>query len=174
MNRELKAREIETLRERFGRMSVAVLSDFRGLTVKEASRLRDVCRDAAVELHVVKNTYLREVTKGTPYQDAIRPHIRGMTVVAWSFEDPTVAARVITDYAKKNDKIKVKCALLDGRVLPAGDVKVMANMPGKDQLRAQLLATFLAPAQQFVRTLAAGAQSFVYLLDARKREVEKN
>ena len=174
MNRELKAREIKTLRERMDRMAVAVLSDFRGMTVKEASRLRDVCRDAAVELHVVKNTYLREVTKGTPYQDAIRPHIRGMTVVAWSFEDPIAAAKAITDYAKKNDKVKVKCALLDGRVLPAGDVKIIANMPGKDQLRGQLLATFMAPAQQFVRLLAAGAQNFAYVVDARRRELEKN
>jgi large subunit ribosomal protein L10 len=174
MNRELKAREIQTLRERFGRMAVAILSDYRGLTVKEASHLRDVCRAASVELHVVKNTYLREVTKNTPYQDAIRPHIRGMTVVAWAGEDPTAAAKVITDYAKKNEKVKVKCALLDGRVLGAADVKALAGMPGKDQLRAQLLATFQAPAQQFVRTLIAGAQNFVYLLNARQREVEKN
>lgn len=174
MNRELKAREIQTLRERFGRMTAAILSDYRGLTVQETSQLRDACREAAVELRVVKNTFLREVTKDTPYQDAIRPYIRGMTVVAWSFEDPTAAARVITDYAKKNDKVKVKCALLDGKVLPAGDVKKIAGMPGKNQLRAQLLATFQAPAQQFVRTLVAGAQNFVYLLDARKREVEKN
>ena len=169
MERQLKAREIETLRERMGRMAVAVLSDFRGMTVKESSALRNVCREAAVELHVVKNTYLREVTKGTPYQDALKPHIRGMTIVAWSFEDPTAAARVLTAYAKKNDKMKVKCALLDGKVLPASDVGQLARMPGKDQLRAQLLATFQAPAQQFVRTLAAAAQDFEWLLDARKR-----
>ncbi|MBI5486613.1 MAG: 50S ribosomal protein L10 [Deltaproteobacteria bacterium] len=169
MNRETKAKEIQTLRDRFGRMAVAVLSDYRGLTVKEAGGLRDVCRDAAVELRVVKNTYLREVAKGTPYQDTIRPHLRGMTVVAWSYEDPTAAAKVITTFAKKHEKVKVKCALLDGRVLEAADVGVLARMPGKDQLRAQLLATFQAPAAQFVRTLAAAPQNFVYLLDAKRR-----
>jgi len=169
MNREAKARQIETLRERFGRMSAAILSDYRGITVKEATKLRDVCREADVELRVVKNTFLREVTKGTPYQDALRPHLRGMTVVAWSYEDPTSAAKVLTAYARKNQKVKVKCALLDGKVLPASDVAIIARMPGKDQLRAQLLATFQAPAQQFVRTLAAGGQNFVYLLDARRR-----
>jgi large subunit ribosomal protein L10 len=169
MNRDTKARQIETLRERFGRMSVAVLSDYRGITVKEATALRDVCREAEIELRVVKNTFLREVAKGTPYQDALRPHLRGMTVVAWSYEDPTAAAKVLTTYAKKNVKVKVKCALLDGKVLPAADVLLLARMPGKDQLRAQLLATFQAPAQGFVRLLAAAGQNFAYLLDARKR-----
>jgi len=174
MNRERKAREIQTLRERFGRMAAAILSDYRGLTVQETSQWRDACRDAAVELRVVKNTFLREVTKDTPYRDAIGPYLRGMTVVAWSYEDPTAAARVVTEYAKRNDKVKVKCALLDGRVLPAGEVKGLAGMPGKNDLRARLLATFQAPARQFVRTLAAGAQNFVYLLDARRRGLEKN
>jgi large subunit ribosomal protein L10 len=169
MNREIKVREIQSLRDRFGRMSVAVLSDYRGLTVKEAGELRDVCRGAAVELRVVKNTFLREVAKGTPYQESLRPHIRGMTVVAFSYEDPISAAKVITTYAKKNDKVKVKCALLDGKVLSASDVTFIARMPGKDQLRSQLLATFQAPAAQFVRTLIAGPQNFVYGLDARKR-----
>jgi large subunit ribosomal protein L10 len=122
-----------------------------------------------VELRVVKNTFLREVAKGTPYQDVIHPHLRGMTVVAWSYEDPTVAARVLTTYARKNEKVKVKCALLDGKVLGAAEVGVLARMPGKDQLRAQLLATFQAPAAQFVRTLAAAPQNFVYLLDAKNR-----
>ena len=169
MNRETKAKEIKSLRDRFDRMSAAVLSDYRGMTVKEASALRDVCREAQVEIRVVKNTYLREIAKGTPYQDVLRPHLRGMTVVAWSYEDPTAGARVLTTFAKKNEKVKVKCALLDGKVLEAADVQLLARMPGKDQLRAQLLATFQAPAAQFVRTLAAGAQNFVYLLDAKKR-----
>jgi large subunit ribosomal protein L10 len=169
MKRETKIKEIQSLRDRFGRMAAAVLSDYRGMTVKDANALRNICRDAAVELRVVKNTYLREVTKGTPYQDTIRPHIRGMTVVAFTYEDPTAGAKVLTAYAKKNEKVKVKCALLDGKVLPAADVGTLARMPGKDQLRGQLLATFLAPAQQFVRTLIAGPQNFVYLLDAKKR-----
>ena len=169
MERQIKVREIETLRERFGRMTVAIFSDFRGLTVKEANALRHVCREASVELRVVKNAFLRQVTKGTSYHDALQPHIRGMTMVAWSYEDPTSAAKVLTAYARKNQKVKVKCALLDGKVLPASDVGVIAAMPGKDQLRAQLLATFQAPAQQFVRTLAAAAQDFAWLLDAQRR-----
>jgi large subunit ribosomal protein L10 len=169
MNRETKVQQIKSLRDRFDRMTAAVLSDYRGLTVKEATALRDVCREAAVELRVVKNTFLREVTKGTPYQDSVRAHIRGMTVVAFTYEDPTAGAKVLTTFARKNQKVKVKCALLDGKVLAAADVGMLARMPGKDQLRAQLLATFQAPAAQFVRTLIAGPQNYVYLLDARKR-----
>jgi len=169
MDRQTKAREIDVLRDRFGRMASAVFSDFRGLTVADAGALRNFCREADVELRVVKNTFLREVTKGEPYREALAPHIRGMTIVAWSYEDPLAPVRALTDYARKNDKLKVKCALLEGKVLGAADVQAVARLPGKDQMRAQLLATFQAPAAQFVRTLAAAAQNLTWLLDARKR-----
>jgi large subunit ribosomal protein L10 len=172
MERRQKAVEIEKLREKFSRMAVAVLSDYRGMTVKEAGDLRDTCRGAAVEVRVVKNTMLRMVTQKTPYEEPIKPHIRGMTVVAWSYDDPTSAAKVMTTFAKKSPRLQVKCALLDGSVLDADGVKTLATMPGRDALRGQLLATFMAPATQFVRTLAAGPQNFAYLLDARRRSLE--
>jgi large subunit ribosomal protein L10 len=174
MDRQTKAREIQSLRQRFARMSVALLSDYRGLTVREANEFRGLCRDAQLELRVVKNTFLRQIAKGTPYETALRPHIRGMTVVTWSYEDPAAAAKTLTGYARRNDKVKIKCALMEGRVLDADQVKVLARMPGKDQLRAQLLATFQAPAAQFVRTLAAGAQNLAWLLDARRRALGAN
>lgn len=172
MDKATKSRELDGLRDRFHRMVVAVLADYRGMKVKEANHLRDACREASVELRVVKNTFLRVVTKDTGYQDVIRPHIAGMTAVAWSYEDPIAPARVLVDYARKNPKIRVKCALLEGKVLEEQEVKALSAMPGKDQLRAQLLATFQAPATQFVRTLNAAAQDFEWLLDARRRSME--
>lgn len=172
MERQQKAVEIEKLREKFSRMSVAVLSDYRGMTVKDAGELRDTCRGAAVEVRVVKNTLLRMVTRETPYEEPIKPHIRGMTLVAWSYDDPTSAAKVMTTFARKNQRLQVKCALFDGSVLDAAEVKALAAMPGIDAMRAQLLATFQAPAAQFVRTLVAGPQNFAYLLDARRRSLE--
>lgn len=172
MDRAGKAREVDVVRDRFGRMAVAVLSDYRGLKVKEANELRDECRAADVELRVVKNTLLRLAGRQTPYADALAVHAKGMTAVAWSFDDPTAAAKILTGYAKKNPKVRVKCALLDGRVLDADGVKTLAAMPDKNRLRAALLATFVAPAGGLVRTLAAAAQNLVYVLDARRRSQE--
>lgn len=173
MDRKGKAENIDLVRDRFGRMAVAVLSDYRGMKVKEANDLRDACRGAAVELRVVKNTILRVAARDTPYETAIRPHIAGMTAVAWSYEDPAVAARVLTEYARKNPKVQVKCALLDGRVLDAQGVKALASMPGKNALRANLLATFMAPATRFAGTLLAAARGFVCVTDAMRRSLEE-
>lgn len=172
MDRQAKARELDLVKERFGRMSAAVLSDYRGLKVKEANDLRDACRSASVELRVVKNTVLRLVTKQTPYETALGPHITGMTAVAWSYEDPTSAARVMTGYARKNQRIRVKCGLLDGRILDADGVKALATMPGRNELRAHLLATLMAPASRFVRTLVAAGQDLVWAMEARRRDLE--
>jgi large subunit ribosomal protein L10 len=92
----------------------------------------------------------------------------GMTAIAWSFEDPSAAAKVFKAFQKTNDKLKVKAGLIDGKVI-SGDAVVnqLAVMPGKDELRAKLLATMQAPSQQFLQQLQAAAQNFVYLLKAK-------
>ena len=83
------------------------------------------------------------------------------------------AAKVIKAFRKDkaNEKLKVKAAVLDGQILNAAAVEsTLATMPGKDELRAKLLATFQAPAQQFVQQLNAPLQNFVYLLSAREEQ----
>jgi len=92
-----------------------------------------------------------------------------MTGVAWSYEDPSAAAKVVKAFRKDNEKLKIKGGLVDGQIVPADRVETdLANMPGKDELRAQLLATLQAPLVQLVQLLAAPAQNFVYLLKAKE------
>ena len=98
-----------------------------------------------------------------------------MTGVAWTYDDPSAAAKVVKAFRKtaQGDKLTIKGALIDGQVLDAKSVEdQLANMPGKDELRSMLLATMQAPLQQFVALLQAPAQNFAYLLDAKKREAE--
>ena len=90
----------------------------------------------------------------------------------------SAAAKVVKAFKKDagdaGEKLKVKAGLIDGSVLDANAVEnQLANMPGKDELRAQLLATLQAPLSQFVMLLNAPAQNFVYLLSAKEREGDK-
>lgn len=149
-------------------MASVVLTDFRGLDVETVDKLRREFDKVAVEYKVVKNTLVKRAISGNVYADDLCPYLAGPTAVAWSYEDPVAPAKVAVEFAKTNEKLKVKCAVLDGKVLGESEVVALSKMPGKDQIRAMLLATFMAPAQQMVRLLAAAPTNFVYLLNARK------
>jgi large subunit ribosomal protein L10 len=169
MLRAEKQVAIDLIKDRFGRMVSAVFVDFKGLDVASVTDLRDRLREAGVEYKVVKNTLTRLAVKDSSYADDLAETLIGPTAIAWSFEEPGAAAKILKAFKKDNDKLTVKAALVDGKVIDADAVvNQLATMPGKDELRAKLLATFQAPAQQFVQQLAAPAQNFVYLLSAKK------
>ena len=96
----------------------------------------------------------------------------GPTAVIWSNEVPQTPAKIALKWAKDQPKFKIRGGFFDGSVLDATGVDNLSKMPGKDEIRASLLMTFLAAPQDFVRTLIAGPQNFMYLLDARKRAME--
>jgi large subunit ribosomal protein L10 len=173
MNRQEKTAQIAEIKDRFGRMASAVLTDFRGLDVGAMTRLRNQFRAAGVEYKVVKNTLLGLAVADDRFHDRLSRHLIGPTAVAWSYEDPSVAAKVAVGFAKENDKLKIKCAVVDGDVVEGPAVVDLSRMPGKPELLGMLLATFMAPAQEFVRLMAAAPQNFVYLLDARRRKQEE-
>ena len=175
MERAQKTEQVGAIKDRFERMSSAVFLDFSGMNVAEVSSLRAKFKEKGVEYKVVKNTLVRLAIGDQPYADTLGTTLRGMTGIAWSYEDPSAAAKVVKAFRKDEgdagQKLKVKAAVLDGSVLDAMTVEnQLATMPGKDELRAKLLATFQAPLQQFVALLNAPAQNFVYVLAAKERE----
>lgn len=175
--REGKRALIGEVRGKFDKSTSAVFVDYKGLTVETATKLRASFRKAGVEYKVVKNTLVRHALKDTEYGEKLDVVLRGMTGIAWSYEDPSAAAKVVKAFRKEEgeagEKLKIKAGLIEGSVLDAKAVEdQLASMPGKDELRAQLLATLQAPLQQFVMLLNAPAQNFVYLLSAKEREAE--
>ena len=174
MNRTQKTELIESLKEKFQKTAVVIFTDFRGLTVPEMTELRSMFRKANVEYKVVKNTLLKKALQDQPYFKDIEPYLKDMTAIALSYEDPAAPAKVIYDFRKKNEKLSVKCGILEGKKLSEKEVEQLAKLPGKDELRAKLLATLNAPATEFVRLLQAPLVNFIYLLQARQREMEKS
>src|SRR5262249_51285764 len=128
---------------------------------------------AGVEYRVCKNTLVKHALKGTAYQDKLGKSLVGMTGIAWSYEDPSAAAKVVKTFRKDaaGEKLQIKAGHIEGAVLDAKAVEdQLATMPGKNELRAKLLATFQAPLQQFVALLQAPTQNFVYVLAAKERK----
>jgi large subunit ribosomal protein L10 len=171
MQRNEKAEIIGELKAQFDRMTSAVFLDFVGMTVEEVTKLRDTFRDKGVEYRVVKNTLVKKALADKPWVEKLDDVLVGMTGVAWSFEEPSAAARVLKDFKKDNEKLKIKAGLLEGQVLnPQAVENQLATLPSKDEARATLLATLMAPAQRFVMLLNAPAQNFVGVLAARQRK----
>lgn len=183
---EQKKAQVEAIRESFEKAVSTVFVDFRGVDVETISALRVAFRKAGIEYRVIKNNLIRKALVGTPLEGnaQLDKSLAGMTGVAWSYEDPSAAAKVLRDFrkdkkdvlAKKDEpeKLVPKAALLDANVLSGAEVETtLASMPGKNELRAQLLATLLAPAQNLVAQLAAPGQNLAYALDAYRRKQEE-
>lgn len=177
--RTSKQEAITEIRDRFERASAAVLLNFRGMTVARTTELRNEFRKAGVDFKVVKNSLVKLAIKDTKLDTPeFRKALVGETAIAWTYEDPSVAAKVVKE-ARKDDvtaqRLTVKCGVLESQVMAAERVESeLATMPGKDELRAMLLATLMAPAQQLVMQLTAPGQNLAFALDARKRQLESN
>lgn len=170
MDRTTKEQQVAELKDKLSKSAAIVLADYRGLDVPTVTSLRDEFRKQACEYKVYKNTLVKRAIAGTPLE-GMGPYLEGPTAVIFSWDSPSAAAKVAKGFAKQNEKFKVKGGYLEG-VLDQKGVERAADMPGKDELRASFLATLMAPATELVRTINAGAQNFVYLLDAQKRHLE--
>jgi large subunit ribosomal protein L10 len=169
MERSQKETVVGSVREKFQRMTSVVFVDFKGLNVEAVTKLRDEFRKSGVEYRVVKNTLVRHAIKEHSWAKDLSKSLTGMTGVAWSYEDPSAAAKVVKAFRKDNQKLVIKAGLIEGQILSSDAVESqLASMPGKDELRATLLATLQAPLQQFVQQLNAPLQNFVYLLKAKE------
>ena len=171
MDRSTKDTEIGRIKEKFSRMSSAVFLDYKGLNVAQVTRLRDEFRKSGVEYRVVKNTLVKHALKEHAWAKNLGKTLTGMTGIAWSYEEPGAAAKVVKAFRKEkeNEKLGVKAGLVDGSIIPGERVETdLASMPGKNELRATLLATLQAPMQKLLQQLGAPAQNFVYLLKAKE------
>lgn len=162
---------ISEIQSRFAKMSSAVFVDFTGMTVEEVQKLRGKFRERGVEYKVLKNTLVKKALEDQPYGKSLSAALKGCTGIAWSFEEPSAAARVVKDFVQTNEKLKIKGGLMDGAVLDAKAVEnQLASLPSRDEARAMLLATFNAPAQTLVRLLNAPGQQMVLVLEAKRNK----
>ena len=171
MNRTQKADEVARIRDRFDRMVNAIVTDYRGLDVKSMTALRKQFREAQVDFKVVKNTLVARAVEDLPFAGDLRPHLNQMTAIAWSYDEPNVPARVIRDFTKTNDKLKIKCGIMDGRV---GNTEGWADMPSREELLAMIAAQLVSAPQALMRQMVGPAQQIVSLIDAWKEKLEKS
>ena len=159
LNRQEKAIVIEEVTTQVAKAQSIVVAEYRGLDVASVTVLRKKARESGVYLRVLKNSLARRAVVGTPFE-ALSSKLTGPLIYGIS-ADPVNAAKVLSAFAKDNDKLVIKAGALPNSVLDVNGVKALATMPSRDELLSKLLGTMQAPIAKFVRTLNEVPTKFV-------------
>ena len=172
ISREAKEQAVTQLTDDLGRIKLAVMTDYRGLTVREVEELRETLRAQGITYRVTKNTLLRLATQNNSALAGINPAtFNGPMALAMGFDDEVAPARIIFQYAKAHEALEIVGAITaDGQVLDASQVKALANLPTREQLIAQVVGTIAAPLTGFVGVMSGNLRSIVYLLNALQEQ----
>jgi len=170
--KEQKAEQVDEIAERLKKAKVAVLTDYRGLTVSQLQDLRTRLRGGDVEYRVVKNTLARRAAEaaGVP---ALQSELKGPVAIAFGYDDLGLPARLINEFVRATRlKLEVVGGLVEGRVFSPAQVKQLADLPSRESLIAQLLGTLQSPVGQLVGIMQTPVQQLVGVLNAYKEKVE--
>jgi large subunit ribosomal protein L10 len=169
MKRPEKEQLVVELKEKLGGAKALYYTDFTGLNVKSMTELRRRLRKQGVEYVVIKNTLaLRAVNES----GLVGERLRGPTGIVVA-KDPIAAAKVLTDFAKENDKRPaVKGGLFDGRAVDAAQVTKLASMPSREQMLSQLGGYMQAPMTQFATVMNSLLSNFAGAVEALKAQRE--
>jgi large subunit ribosomal protein L10 len=172
MPRPDKVEQVELLTEKLRSARVAVLTDYRGLTVGQLQDLRGRLRAQDVEYRVVKNTLARRAAVEAGHPD-FQSQLKGPVAIAFGGEDIGAPARLLAEFIRQTRlRLDIVGGLVEGRVMGPEQVRQVADLPPREVLVAQLLGTLQSPIAQLVGTIQAPVQQLVGLLEAYREKLE--
>lgn len=165
MKREEKASIVEELNGKFSKAKIAIVADYRGMSVAKLESLRRELKKSNAEIRVAKNTLLRRAVQGTSFE-GIGDFFKGSTAVAISYDDPVAPAKAMTGFVKANPEFVIRSAAMEGRVLSANDLVALSSLPSREVMLGKLLSVMNEVPTSFVRVLNGVPTKMVYLLNA--------
>ena len=171
MRLEEKKKITEDLHERFSKSAIVVVTDYKGLDVSAMNDLRRKLREEDIEFQVAKNTLLMRAAKDTGVA-LIQDYFKGPSAVALSYEDPIAPAKILTQFAKENQKLEIKGGVLQDKVLDVDAIKALAKLPSREALLGQFLSVLNEVPSSFVRTIAEIPRSLLNVLTAIRDQKE--
>ena len=172
MNREEKVAEVAELSGKFEKAKIAIVADYKGLTVPVLQELRHDLRRSDAEFRVAKNTLLIRAVEDTEYKD-LQEHFVGTTSITVSYGDPVAPTKILADFCKDHPELKIRTASLDGKILSADDVTALSKLPSKEVLLSQMLSVMNAVPTGLVQVLSGVPRTFLYALQAIKEQKEQ-
>jgi large subunit ribosomal protein L10 len=172
LNKKAKEKLINELTDSLSKCTIAVATDYRGLTAKEMVKLRQQLRTNGIEYRVAKNT-LTKFAADRSGKKQLEPLLTGPLAIAFGFDDVIKPAKVINDFVRSSGAaLQIKGGLLGDRLLSAQDVVNLANIPPKQVLISQLVGQLISPLYLLHTVLSAPLRGFAYVLQARARQME--
>ncbi|HYT12793.1 MAG TPA: 50S ribosomal protein L10 [Candidatus Nitrosopolaris sp.] len=170
--KEQKVEQVDVLTEKLKKAKVAVLTDYRGLTVSQMQELRGKLRTGNVEYRVVKNTLARRAADAAGYK-ALESELKGPIAIAFGYEDLSLPPRLINEFVRTTRlKLEVMGGLVEGRVFNREQIRQLADLPSREVLLAQLLGTLQSPVGQLVGIMQTPLQQLLGVLEAYKSKLE--
>jgi large subunit ribosomal protein L10 len=156
-NLEKKQAVVNEIKDKLSRTKSVVLVDARGLTVLQDTSLRKTLREAGVDYKVYKNSLVELAVAGTDYEP-LKQYLAGPTAAAFSYEDATTAASLISKQLTGMPKLEFKAGLIEGTLYDAAGMKAVADIPPREVLLSRLLGSFKSPMSSFARVIDQIAQ----------------
>ncbi|MGG1555989.1 MULTISPECIES: 50S ribosomal protein L10 [Paenibacillus] len=152
-----KQAAVAEVTEKFKASACTVVADYRGLNVAQVTQLRKSLREAGIEFTVLKNSLARRATANAELTE-LDEFLTGPTAIAFSNNDIVAPAKILTEFAKKNDKLSVKAGVVEGRVVGYDQIKALADLPSREGLLSMLLSVLQAPVRNFALAVKAVAE----------------
>jgi large subunit ribosomal protein L10 len=164
MPQPYKIQKVEEIKKLLEGAKSIVVTEYRGLSVEEMSDLRTKLREEDAVYKVIKNNFFKVAIKEEGYYEDVQDYFKGPVAVTISYSDPIAPLKKLTEFAKSNDKLKLKAVVLEGKVYGEEMVEQLSKLPSKEQLYGMLVNVLQAPLTGLVRALNWPMQSFVGVL----------
>ncbi len=158
---EKKKDKVQVLSEKFKKAKMIVLTEYRGISVEDDTKLRATIRNNGDEYSVVKNSIIAHAAKEAGIEGL--DNLEGPTAVVIGYEDYVTPAKAVNDYAKDNEFYTIKAGVMDGKMIEVSEVKKLANLPSKDTLYAMLASALLG-----------NIRNFAVVIDQLRQKQEEN
>lgn len=152
--KEFKSQKIDEIKSKIEKAQVAVITEYKGLTVEEITDLRRSIQKDGGDYMVTKNTLTKIAVKGTPFE-VITEKMTGPIALAFGFSDPVAPAKAVKKFIADTKKCEILGAVLDGKLLSVEETKALANLPSKEELFAKMLGSINSPASGIANSLNA-------------------
>lgn len=172
MVRQDKIDLVERVSSKLKQSQSVIVTDFKGMTVAELMGLRTLLREQAVEMKVIKNRLMRRALSEVGYE-SMDDYLHGNSAIVFGIQDPVAPAKILTDFAKKHEKLVIKGGLLEGRRLDPTGVKALSGMPNRKQLLAIMAGDLKQPAAKMATVFQAGLLKVAYAMKALAKKQEE-
>ena len=149
-----KQDKVSQMKEKIDKAQVAIVTDYKGYSVEEITKLRRALQKEGGDYMVTKNTLAKLAIKDTPYE-VLAESLKGPIAIAFGFGDQVAPAKALSQFIKDTKKGEILAAAMDGRLMSANEAKALATLPSKEEIYAKMLGCVNSPATGIVGSINA-------------------